>query len=254
MRKTSGDLARVCRAAGYEVTSYGLGPEGTFVYVGEEKILGRDVETWIRQRGDYPSREAIQIEVLRDEIRALRWHVNHLEDQSSAHLHALQNALAGTPGDPVLCYIEKHPEVDDATGLLRFVAWFTTQDLDKQWGDDWNDPLWDAGTPYEYRRGSRPVRDPVKGAGWQTVWAKTPWVVLPLHVVGPWSVPEHGTVETINKTRGVWLYPAPVTDKTTVPAVHAGLPLKRFKKIVERAGGTWSWPQRTEEPVFPTEK
>ena len=40
-----------------------------------------------------------------------------------------------------LCYIEKN------------FAYFTTQDLEKQWGDDWDDAPYEhnAGTPYEPR-------------------------------------------------------------------------------------------------------
>jgi len=43
-----------------------------------------------------------------------------------------------------LCYIEGN------------LAWFTTAELDKQWGDDWNDAPYEhnAGSPYEWREGS----------------------------------------------------------------------------------------------------
>jgi len=48
--------------------------------------------------------------------------------------------------EPKLCYVEGR------------MAYFTTRELDKQWGDDWNDAPYEhnAGTPYHDRQNNPP--------------------------------------------------------------------------------------------------
>lgn len=108
--------------------------------------------------------------------------------------------------EPILCMI------DDC------FAYFTTQPLSKQWGDDWDDAPYDcnAGLPYE-------------GDGWKIVTVA--WD-------GPFMLPklfatQHYSVENINKKHVPWLksYRSPTL-------ILAGTPLSRFKKLIRKDGGT----------------
>jgi len=69
-------------------------------------------------------------------------------------------------------------------------AYFTTQDLDEQWGDDWNDsPYWcNAGEPYI-------------GDGWDILK-----VGFEANLVTPEYGNEYVSVETMNRQCRPWLY------------------------------------------------
>ena len=119
--------------------------------------------------------------------------------------------------EPVLCY------VDGAW------AYFTTQSLDKQWGDDWNDAPYEhnAGTPYyDYENISKP---------------KEPrWRIIKVAFDGGLSTPGGGemnssySVEQINRHEIAWL-----RDRwgNSGIVIHAGTPLSEFKALIRKAGG-----------------
>lgn len=114
-------------------------------------------------------------------------------------------------GDAQLCYI------DDCW------AYFTTQDLAKQWGDDWND------APYEHNAGS-----PYEGEDWQIIK-----IGLETELITPdkfagcngWSVEmiNRGDIPWLRSDR--WWKQAPV-------AIMAGTSLQKFISILDATGGT----------------
>lgn len=114
------------------------------------------------------------------------------------------------PEDPVLCYVDGH------------TAYFTTQALEKQWGDDWNDAPYEhnAGTPYgPHKEGEH-------------------WLIEPVIFSGDFHTPDYAvmnsrySVEDINKGAVAWLYNA-----ANGIAIYAGTPLTKFRELVKRAGG-----------------
>lgn len=119
------------------------------------------------------------------------------------------------PGDWKLCYVEDNE------------AWFTTQELSKQWGDDWNDAPYEhnAGTPYH----SRPLQ-------------KEPqWELLKLMFSGDFERPCDGvansrySVDMINAGQVAWLR---TQSYSAVPiAIRAGVDVVRFAALVRAAGG-----------------
>jgi hypothetical protein len=115
-------------------------------------------------------------------------------------------------------------------------AFFTTQPLDKQWGDDWND------VPYEHNAG-----DPY---AWREDNGK-PWQILKVRWAGPYLLPCDGhsnspwSVQAINRGEVPWLR---AQIHGTVKAIYAGTTLEVFKKTVEAAGGqcVLNWGASTE--------
>lgn len=131
-----------------------------------------------------------------------------------------------------LCYIDKP------------WAFFTTNPLSKQWGDDWNDAPYEhnAGTPYEpgfYHYASG------KSKKVNSDWNKdgTPkWEILKVAFDGWWATPCDNhlnspySVEDINAGSIAWLIGA--HKKHHVPVViPAGTSLKNFIKLVGDGGG-----------------
>lgn len=130
------------------------------------------------------------------------------------------------PADPVLCFVRGG------------AAFFTTQPLEKQWGDDWNDAPYEhnAGAPYQWR---------------PTKWDRTansvvlneepPWDITEVHWAGPFDTPdEHHTnspysVEDINNGRVAWLQ-SPSWGSHGVN-IYAGTPLTEFIRLVKSVGG-----------------
>lgn len=111
-------------------------------------------------------------------------------------------------------------------------AYFTTQPIEKQWGDDWNDAPYEhnAGTPYEWRdyMGERGVeRYEIARVAWSGCDLETPADLDP---------PNSGySVEQINKREIAWL-----TDpgygtrpRVFIPVVWAGITLAEFVEIIE---------------------
>lgn len=121
--------------------------------------------------------------------------------------------------EPVLCYVSGQ------------CAYFTTCELSKQWGDDWNDAPYEhnAGSPYEWRSGS--------GAD--------PYRIVRLYFDDvPYDQPCDGccnslySVEAINAGRVPWLaYPHWREDASKDRHIFAGETLSEFVRKVREAGG-----------------
>lgn len=113
--------------------------------------------------------------------------------------------------DAVLCYVD------------RDRCFFTTQPLEKQWGDDWNDAPYEhnAGTPYEWceRTDTRPR-----------------YMVVEVVCCGPWDAPCEGltsspySVQDINRGNVAWLMQ---TDFSKAPPIYAGTTLRKFLDICD---------------------
>lgn len=114
-------------------------------------------------------------------------------------------------------------------------AWFTTQELDKQWGDDHSD------SPYEYNAGP-PYRYNETG---QQTWKlfKIAWegpFQLPLYPGGP-----HGlgwSVQQINRKDVPWL----TSTRWDCKDIYAGVSVDEFTLLIEEAGGVVYLPIRSE--------
>lgn len=136
-----------------------------------------------------------------------------------------------------LCYIEGS------------FAYFTTQDIDKQWGDDWDDAPYEhkAGTPYtphiRYFAADRQEKIP-------EYWnedGSPKWEIMKIAFYCPSSATPAETagsnsrysVQMINNKLIPWLTKYP--DK----ALFAGASIDEFVKFIEEAGG---------EIFFPKEK
>lgn len=112
--------------------------------------------------------------------------------------------------EPVLCYIEEP------------WAFFTTQPLDKQWGDDWDD------APYEHNaeRPYRPLRD---GESWSIIQIafegqfETP---ASFHWNSPWSV------QAINAGATPWLI-----HVESGSSINAGAHVDDFINYILECGG-----------------
>lgn len=148
-------------------------------------------------------------------------------------------------------------------------AYFTTQELSKQWGDDWNDAPYEhnAGEPYEpcwhneptrrndpeARRGLKPgtqthleVGELCRCVSCQRDWNEdgTPaWSITKVAFDGPLDQPCEGvlnsrySVEQINSGAVAWLVTSQWSSGPTV-AVPAGVSIARFCELVRQAGGT----------------
>lgn len=116
--------------------------------------------------------------------------------------------------EPVLCYVD------------RQWAFFTTQELSKQWGDDWNDAPYEhnAEMPYEWHD-----RDP-----------NEPWEIIRVAWVGPYEQPCDGyrnspwSVEQINRKAVAWFVPS----IGTAEPIFAGTTLTDFCRMMKAAGGS----------------
>lgn len=110
-----------------------------------------------------------------------------------------------------LCYIEDNK------------AYFTTQDLDKQWGDDWDD------RPYEHN-----AETPYEGDGWE---------ITAVMFEGDFEVPcahrlnSPYSVQDINALHTPWLRTETWVSKVR-KVLFAGSSLKEFVTFVEKHGGT----------------
>lgn len=120
--------------------------------------------------------------------------------------------------DPVLCYVCGH------------WAYFTTQPIEKQWGDDWDD------VPYEHNAGSPYTpsdRDIAEGRA---------WTITKVAFDGPFETPNSHclnspySVRDINARVVAWLR-RNRWDSGPPVAIHAGTTLDAFRKTVRDAGG-----------------
>ena len=132
----------------------------------------------------------------------------------------------------VLCYI-------DAPW-----AYFTTQPLEDQWGDDWDDAPYEhnAGAPYDPPRPDLPAEERAKLFPYAWLPDGTPrWRIERVAFDGDFITPDYGysnspwSVQQINRGEIAWLRPAPWSDHAVV--IHAGTTLPDFIDAVQRAGG-----------------
>ena len=113
-------------------------------------------------------------------------------------------------------------------------AYFTTQDLEKQWGDDWDDAPYEhnAGTPYLWREGEKDNL---------SLRLKTPWQILDIYYEADLETPCSGhnnspySVEAINKGGVAWLQ-SPSYVKEPI-RIFAGTTLSQFLAIIKELRG-----------------
>jgi len=118
--------------------------------------------------------------------------------------------------DAVLCYVDE----------CR--AWFTTQKLKDQWGDDWNDAPYEhnAGDPYEYKPG---------------IDKSEPWKIFIIYWNGDFLLPNHGVINSTFSVEGInggaisWLR-AGKTDKP-FRDIPAGTNMIDFAWRISLGGG-----------------
>lgn len=118
-----------------------------------------------------------------------------------------------------LCYIENR------------IAYFTTQELSEQWGDDWDDAPYEhnAETPYEYDSDYDHHKD------------KKPWKILKIAFLSDLITPDYNqinssfSVQTINAGQIAWLRSYPWAKE--VVTIMAGTSPKEFIEKIEKNGG-----------------
>lgn len=121
--------------------------------------------------------------------------------------------------EPVLCYISGN------------WAYFTTRELDQQWGDDWNDAPYEhnAGDPYDWRGGGEPKWQIIRVAFLTNL--ETPASLAP-------GANSAYSVEMINKRIVPWLMPDPFSVHSgNIESIWAGTTLSEFKRRIIEYGG-----------------
>lgn len=132
-----------------------------------------------------------------------------------------------------LCYIDKD------------TAYFTTQDLDKQTGDDWNDVPYEhnAGTPYEARHyyyadgRKEPIPEHWNEDGtpkWEIYTLKFDGYNMETPATKHYNSPY--SVDMINAGMVAWLSGWDSTNEKHV-AINAGTSIEEFKQKVRQCGG-----------------
>ena len=109
-------------------------------------------------------------------------------------------------------------------------AYFTTQKLSEQWGDDWGDRPYEhnAGEPYTYLDHDRKE-------------GREPWKILKVAFDGSFEAPcdKFGnspySVQDINSSAVAWLIAHPWEKDPVV--IIAGTTLEEFTKLIEQGGG-----------------
>jgi hypothetical protein len=136
-----------------------------------------------------------------------------------------------------LCYIENN------------FAYFTTQDLDKQWGDDWNDAPYEhnAGTPYGPVRDFSYIKDGAWLRGSNYNEDGTPqWEIYKVAYEGPWDMQTPADIAGCNSKYSVDMINAKLTPWLTKfpdKALFAGASVEEFTEFVESCGGTVYFPK-----------
>jgi len=108
-------------------------------------------------------------------------------------------------------------------------AVFTTQDITKQWGDDWNDAPYEhnAGFPYEWN----PLRE------------GSPYEIVRVAFDGPLETPCDNhlnspySVQDINRGAVAWLRTDHWVAEEKQAVIPAGTTLADFMECVQKAGG-----------------
>ena len=105
-------------------------------------------------------------------------------------------------------------------------AYFTTQDLNEQWGDDWSDAPYEhnAGEPYDSRDGD------------SKKWEIT-CVAFKANLDAPSDTFLNSpfSVEDINSGAIAWLRSPRYEEKKI--SIQAGVSIQEFKALIEQAGG-----------------
>jgi len=111
-------------------------------------------------------------------------------------------------------------------------AYFTTQNLADQWGDDWND------APYEHNAGA-----PYTFGDWDKEHGKEPWEIVQVYYEGAFELPSEWfhnspySVEQINKKETPWLKGSRYSKLDGKVEIWAGTSLAEFiRTILECAG------------------
>lgn len=125
--------------------------------------------------------------------------------------------------EPVLCYVDNP------------WAFFTTQSLEQQTGDDWDDAFfkWNAGEPYE--RGD-----------WQIIkvaFDSQHQIETADEYAGDYSV------EVINKGAAPWLRVSSAYSNASRVGFYAGGTLSQFVEFIEAVGGNVYIPRREVEKL-----
>jgi len=118
-------------------------------------------------------------------------------------------------------------------------AFFTTQDLDKQRGDDWEDVPYEcnAGKPYTY-------------AEYHEERGEEPWEIFRVAFLTNLSTPDEEhlnspySVRAINSGGVPWL--RGLYGKSHWISIMAGITFKKFAEVIHRTGGTVYVPYGTE--------
>jgi hypothetical protein len=139
--------------------------------------------------------------------------------------------------EPILCYVDRHE------------LYFTTQALDRQWGDDWNDAPWwcNAGMPY-LPHGPRQVY--TRDRGWHERSDYTDgvpnWHVFRAYWAGPFCNPTEDTgppyysVDDINRGEMPWLQSHAENSGEPCVKVMGGWPYEQVARAILEAGGVVS--------------
>lgn len=130
--------------------------------------------------------------------------------------------------EPVLCYIDQHKR-----------AYFTTQALSKQWGDDWNDAPYEqnARPPYDDRE--EPQKWKITVVAYQHPKYETPADFAIIASEGRWEPAPHSgySVEMINRKNVAWLADVWSSREDALEPIFAGTPLSQFLQIIRGTGG-----------------
>lgn len=142
-----------------------------------------------------------------------------IKPETNVHDKHFQLANAHDYANPraVLCYVDGNE------------AYFTTQKLEDQWGDDWNDAPWDlnAGTPYRFRL----IDNPKYIAGGEKAMMHNndnPYKIYVVAFHNDWKTEQTDpwAVNTINSGEVPWLM-------KPFKAIWAGCTLEDFLKQVK---------------------
>lgn len=130
--------------------------------------------------------------------------------------------LSRTVRNAILCYVY---EPWGSSAGSPPTAYFTTQPLDKQWGDDWNDAPYDCNAGIPYRWDARRYTKQPDGS---YAWVSSPepsWQIFMVEFTGPFETPRGVafntpySVEMINDGKIPWLW----TDRPARnPSHHPG--------------------------------
>lgn len=122
--------------------------------------------------------------------------------------------------EPVLCYVNGQR------------AFFTTQPLESQWGDDWND------APYEHNAGSPYAPSWIDKRDKKPLW-EIHSVLFCSELVTPdyeaWNSPY--SVQDINAGNIPWLREADDTSAGEHIRIYAGCTLTDFRRLIVQACG-----------------